>query len=385
MDTVHSVSDVPDSISISSNAKILWKWSPIHPNKHPDPSFVAYGWTSEEKESAIQDNDNSRDDMTIQKYTMDEYDQVSRDDNQDTSWSKIETDYFLELAKDCQLNFIVMADRYQFGIPGTETSKNRTVPELRARYNQLCKKIPRYQHLYDPNYSKDVDEARREWISHVSNDRNKESIQNEQRCLHYIENFIKNDYANLLIQRDQIMNIFSGDVLAFIDGISQTTTCLNTTMKPTPAAVTHSTSKKPQKKSTQPSEPRSIITSPISSKKSNIGPILRSAKIKPVRTGLTKHVEKISLELEIPMKPCIPTASICTKYEEIRSMIVKLIDTKKSIEKLENELRFIRTGAENKKRSADQIDSVMEIASGGDRQGDDTADDTTPTKKQKSV
>ena len=71
-----------------------------------------------------------------------------------------------------------------------------------------------------------------------------------------------------------------------------------------------------------------------------IGPFPRSTKLKPLRTGLTKHIEKTLIEeYAVPARPIIPVESQIEAYDDIRGFMLMLLDERKLLDRLEAQLK----------------------------------------------
>ena len=172
-------------------------------------------------------------------------------------------------------------------------------------------------------------------------------------------------------RRTELIKFYAGDLYAFIDGISQAEWMRKNIVSPLhPSATTGtgtgggSSMKKKVAAGTTPSAgrtsnspyvgdwPRASVTTPggpafgtgsaSTSKKEKvwIGPFPRSSKLKPIRTGLTKHIEKALIEeYAVPARPIIPVASQIDAYDDIRGFMLMLLDERKLLEKLEAQLK----------------------------------------------
>jgi hypothetical protein len=90
-------------------------------------------------------------------------------------------------------------------------------------------------------------------------------------------------------------------------------------------------------------QPTAKVSTSSASSRSYIGPMVRSARIRPVRIGLTKNVEKLCIDFGVPIRPCIPTQDICAQYDEFRKTLINLIDTRRATDRLEQELKSLKS------------------------------------------
>jgi hypothetical protein len=56
---------------------------------------------------------------------------------------------------------------------------------------------------------------------------------------------------------------------------------------------------------------------------------LRSSRLHPVKIGYSKPVEKILLDFGLSAKPLFATEKFCTMYDELRTLAVQQLDSKK--------------------------------------------------------
>ncbi|KAE8270897.1 hypothetical protein A4X09_0g1460 [Tilletia walkeri] len=76
----------------------------------------------------------------VYSYSNEEYHAYLKDDD----WSKEETDYLIDLCHTYDLRFIVMHDRY------TWPDKDRSIEDLKARYQTICRRLIRSRPSSDP-------------------------------------------------------------------------------------------------------------------------------------------------------------------------------------------------------------------------------------------
>ncbi|KAF8311157.1 hypothetical protein DL93DRAFT_2083603 [Clavulina sp. PMI_390] len=119
-------------------------------------------------------------------YTQEEYTKLLQDDD----WTKEETDYLFTLAREFDLRFLIMADRYKF-----TGGKDRRIEDLQDRYYAVCRRLIRNRpwagdessktHTLS-NYSFDVaqERMRKEYLRNLFN-RTPEQIAEEEAL--YVE------------------------------------------------------------------------------------------------------------------------------------------------------------------------------------------------------
>jgi hypothetical protein len=221
---------------------------------------------------------------------------------------------FIELGRQCQWNFAVMSDR-----------SGLSIAEIRAQYNaktqedMLC--------AQDPAYSAERDVAKRAWLQ-ASFPGSREASAAEDECIQQIMQLIS---SGLVEKREELLHLYAGDLFAFMEGISQATLATSDRGK-------HQASHPPVQKQ-RPSATRSF------SSRQYTGAMLRSARIRPLRPGLAKNVEKLCLDMGLPIKPCVPIEDICAKYEDLRRALSNLLDSRRATERLEQELKALKGGS----------------------------------------
>ena len=165
-------------------------------------------------------------------------------------------------------------------------------------------------------------------------------------------------------KRTEMIQLYAGDLFAFIDGISQAEWMRKNVASSVTAlhgngAVHSGASGSVKKKGAALARPapttpgqtsgsavaRHTVPGDVSAsmgKKERvwIGPFARSSKLKPLRTGTTKHVEKMLFEsYGLPARPVIPVDAQCEAYDDLRGFMLMLIDERKLLDKMEAQLQ----------------------------------------------
>ncbi|KAG9121976.1 swr complex subunit [Ceratobasidium sp. 392] len=147
---------------------------------------------------------------TVYVYSTDEYNKYL----QDAEWSREETDYLFEVAREYDVRFFVMHDRYDF--PG---GVERTVEDLKHRYYGVCRKLLRTrpwggdettkaQLLSSFNFDKDRESTRKEYLRGLFN-RTPAQIAEEEAL--YIEmKRLQQNEARFARDREDILRMLGG-------------------------------------------------------------------------------------------------------------------------------------------------------------------------------
>ncbi|QRV72927.1 SWR1-complex protein 4 [Ceratobasidium sp. AG-Ba] len=147
---------------------------------------------------------------TVYVYSTDEYNKHL----QDAEWSREETDYLFNMAREYDVRFFVMHDRYEF--PG---GVERSVEDLKHRYYGVCRKLLRTrpwggdettkaQLLSSFNFDKDRETTRKEYLRGLFN-RTPAQIAEEEAL--YIEmKRLQQNEARFARDREEILRMLGG-------------------------------------------------------------------------------------------------------------------------------------------------------------------------------
>ncbi|KAF9948489.1 swr complex subunit [Mortierella alpina] len=72
------------------------------------------------------------------------------------------------------------------------------------------------------------------------------------------------------------------------------------------------------------------------------GAYLRSQKTAPVVSTKQQRVQSTLVQLGLPFKPAMPTATVIAKWDQLSNNIVTLLDLKKQVDKLESDLKVVK-------------------------------------------
>ncbi|KAH7343453.1 hypothetical protein B0J17DRAFT_693381 [Rhizoctonia solani] len=146
----------------------------------------------------------------VYAYSTDEYNKHL----QDPDWSREETDYLFQIAREYDVRFFVMHDRYDF-----PSGKERTLEDLKHRYYGVCRKLLRQrpwggeeatksQLLGSFNFDKDRETTRKEYLKGLFN-RTPAQIAEEEAL--YIEmKRLQQNEARFARDREDILRTLGG-------------------------------------------------------------------------------------------------------------------------------------------------------------------------------
>ncbi|EPZ34414.1 hypothetical protein ROZALSC1DRAFT_27217 [Rozella allomycis CSF55] len=247
----------------------------------------------------------------------------------DAEWSKDETLYFMDLCERFDLRWFVIHDRYDFeGI-------KRPIEDLKDRYISIQKKMTRIrQFSSDSNLNKQFDFNKNKEIERK---RQLETLQyRSQEQLEYEEFLIieskkvKQMKSQLEEERELLLKLLCGTVDQFGNLVSPIT------MLHRPLNGTGS-------------DLKSIDNLNVDlvdgyRKERMAGLYLRGQRLLPIKSTLIRQVEKTLTDYGIPLKPKVPTKKVCEIFEELRSNVCTLVELRKSLEKIENEMKINKSG-----------------------------------------
>ncbi|KAG0201810.1 swr complex subunit [Mortierella sp. GBA30] len=95
------------------------------------------------------------------------------------------------------------------------------------------------------------------------------------------------------------------------------------------------------------------------------GAYLRSQKMTPVVSTKQQRVQSTLVQLGLPFKPLMPTATVMAKWDQLQNNIVTLLDLKKQVDKLESDLKVVKM----RRGSASGVSLVPGSASAGSGTG----------------
>jgi len=298
-------------------------------NSARSDALVLHHW---DKESASEDRDyyftKFNETLFVASYTAEEYEAHFTD----ASWTKEETDLLIDLCKQFDLRFIVIADKFQQVYPG------KTIEELRDRYYTIARKKLELglegkknlesstpdMHLFKYKFNIEHERKRKEQAEMLFS-RSGEEIEEEKRLFteyKRIEGFMKKQ------QQDQSRA---------------------TTIRESISESEHTPRKKRRRNSKFDAVDSDEVTAnPVGGRGGRrdrgSGAYVRSSRMQtPLSIG-ANMMKKVDLALDqfgIPPRP-IPTAFISKEYNEARQDIVSYLELQSLCKKKLFELEFYK-------------------------------------------
>ncbi|CAE6440573.1 unnamed protein product [Rhizoctonia solani] len=191
---------------------VKWEWREFSNNARADGLKLKH-WAklpSEQEPESTYPFEKYNVTPMIYAYSTDEYNKHL----QDPDWSREETDYLFQIAREYDVRFFVMHDRYDF--PG---GKERTLEDLKHRYYGVCRKLLRQrpwggeeatksQLLGSFNFDKDRETTRKEYLKGLFN-RTPAQIAEEEAL--YIEmKRLQQNEARFARDREDILRTLGG-------------------------------------------------------------------------------------------------------------------------------------------------------------------------------
>ncbi|KAI5480075.1 DNA methyltransferase 1-associated protein 1 [Pseudohyphozyma bogoriensis] len=337
---------------------VLRHWVRDLPADHVDPSpdtkFTKFNTSS-----------------NLYTYSDDEYDTLLKEDG----WTKEETDYLFNMAKEYDVRFIVMADRWDF-------STERSVDDLKARYYSVCRRLARTRPAAD-------EQARNKLLQDLSFDRAREverknylrsllsrtPAQVAEEDFLYIESRrLEQSYNKMTTERAELLRILGGrEGIGAQGGLSVGVgggAKGSGTSTGTPQASSQAKKKgQPgweiegldggglpegwagegsKRKATAAQDAALCIerhpAPSVSATKATLHPSvsLRSSRItQPKPAALTK-VQTALAELGISTHLIMPTKNNIEKLDTLQSTLQMMVDLKKSVDRAESEIRTLK-------------------------------------------
>ncbi|KAF8339079.1 uncharacterized protein EI90DRAFT_3279490 [Cantharellus anzutake] len=300
----------------------------------------------------------------VYSYTQEEYDKHL----QDEAWSKEETDYLFSLAKEYDLRFLVMADRYQF--PG---GKSRQIEDLKSRYYGVCRRLIRNrpwmgdeasknQLLASYNFDPEQERNRKAYLNGLF-DRTPEQIAEEEQLYVEIKRLELNErrYSK---EREELLRTFAGvesglpnlpanwDIAASVAMDKKRKKrlegeiSLDSPVGPGSGMSLFSQKRRDTGKSSATDMLHCIVRydppSILSSTKSSAPVHLRSSRIPVPKSSHHSKVTTILAELGISTSRLVmPTATNIARLETLQAAAVNVMEMKKSLDRVEQDIRIM--------------------------------------------
>ncbi|KAG6821560.1 hypothetical protein H0H93_000069 [Arthromyces matolae] len=284
-------------------------------------------------------------------YTQDEYTRFL----EDKDWSKEETDYLFSVAREYDVRWFVVYDRYDF--PGGVT---RTVDDLKDRYYSVCRKLVRNRPWGGDEQNREL--TRKKYILSLEN-RTPEQIAEEEALFIEVKRLEQNE-RRFKKERDELLRTLAGIDSGLPDivedeGLSNLTidtkkrkrgSALDLDVPATPSALSASpvTKRPPTARNAAFDAANCIIrtdppaTIPVT-KAAHIPAYLRSYKLPAPKSAAAPKITAALAELGINHNRLVmPTRDNITQLESLLETTAELIETKRLVDKVDYDIRIAK-------------------------------------------
>lgn len=275
-------------------------------------------------------------------------------------WTFEETEYFLELLRQFNFKFPIVADRY-------DPSYNRTIVDLKERFYSIEAKLKATRgEIVLFRYDAEWDRKRRLQLESY-HARPTAEQQDELFIMEEIER-VTRSLPELVREREEAMNLYHNGVDRItMDGLQLTMAevinggypvSVQATPRKKSISGPSAINKQPASNNNRRDRKRSIGSAGCSAVVSRAGGAssetvskaatgsgpgrkpkpatapthLSSTMLQPIRVGLTRHVDRMMIDYGLSARPNFATPAVLAKYDEIRSLLAQLAEAKKALE-----------------------------------------------------
>lgn len=323
--------------------------------------------------------------MEVAEYTDGEYEVVK-----DADWSREESDYLLESCRQYDLRFPIIWDRYEF-----PNGKPRSMEDLKARYYSICRALmelrtphskmtPSQAYTFELMKFDKEQEVLRKRMAERQFFRTPQQIQEEERLLAELKRIVSCQEKMAVDRRDLFQRLSfpqtTGTIAAYTG--SQGLTHLRDMMvsnsdknkkrksiamaAQTTEASQQSTAATPNDRNASgpaaqrdgPTNKRNVrrlseeeekVYGVTRHERLSSGVKLRSSMITTNPKGVSaQKVTQALQQLGIAPRLTMPTTKTIRKYEELQTSVGVLLDAKKLLDKVEQELRVLKAQQEQR-------------------------------------
>lgn len=285
--------------------------------------------------------------LNIPEWTNDDYALFKSD-----SWTLEETRYLFDLAKKYDLKWFVVHDRYSYS--------TRSIEDLKERYYEVCsallKKDPNLSPadqdlLTQMQYSKASELERKAHLEHLLSRTPAEVAEEEALILE--SRRLESQAERLLAERNEIINLLETPQATASIQNYQTSQGLAQLHQQLLAEKSRKP-KEPVRKDYNKSGIANLILQKRLSAKEELafgvsysdrltpGVYLRSQKLSTMKQSAAQKTRSVLQELGISVRPVMPTAKVCAKFESLQHSISLLLETKKVQDRLETEIAILK-------------------------------------------
>ncbi|KAG2154956.1 uncharacterized protein EDB93DRAFT_1266060 [Suillus bovinus] len=284
---------------------------------------------------------------------------------EDKDWTKEETDNLFNVVREYDTRWYVVHDRYEPPPDGP----TRSLEDLKDRYYSVCRKLIRNrpwagdeaskaQLLNSYQFDKDRERMRKDYIASLE-DRTPEEIAEEEALFIELKRLEQNE-RKFKKERDELLRTLLGidsglpDIVAEEDGLSALSAegfkkrkknANEIDLPSTPSNIISLGPPPPKRPHSAKSAAYGVVEPPASSTtKITHTPVhLRSFKLPAPKAALSPKVTQALTELGINhTRLVMPTRENCARLESLIEATTALIDTKKVVDRVEQDIRVLR-------------------------------------------
>lgn len=340
---------------------------------------------------------------TTYTYTQDEYTKFLVDKD----WTKEETDYLFDLVRQYDQRFYVVADRYEY--PG---GPPRSMEDLKDRYFSVCRKLVRHrpwpgdeatkaQVLSSFAFDKEREVMRKKYLQSLES-RTPEEIAEEEALFTELKRLEQNE-RRFKKERDELLRTLLGIESGLPDVQPEEESGTGATPTESISAVT--TKKTKKKGAVEPDTPTSAgatahnatvslpppvpkkqsaksaaydalhcihrtevpqLTTATATKAAHQPVYLRSYKLPAPKSANAHKIAQVLGELGVSSTRLVmPTKDNCQKLEALLEAATALVETKKQVDKIDQEIRLAQErlgqGSAEGDADADAEDDTMDV------------------------
>ncbi|KAF8592184.1 hypothetical protein K439DRAFT_1400961 [Ramaria rubella] len=344
------------------HGKVRWEWRPFTNNARTDGLRLGHWEKTKDEQPAEYPFAKFNTTSNVYSYTDEEYTTLLEEED----WTKEETDYLFALTKEYDMRFYVISDRYDF--PG---GRARTLEDLKARYYSVCRKLIRSRPwngdeaskttlLHSYEFDKERERTRKMYVASLFA-RTPEQIAEEEGLYIEIKRLEQNE-RRFAKEREELMktvagiesglNVHQPDEEAFAglfidprrkkkkgDGMEAESPS-STGPSSTPAKKVVSAKQAAYDALHCITRGEPVSSTAPSTKTAHAPAHLRSTKLPYPKASIAPKVTALLTELGVShTRLVMPTQQNIQHLEEVLDAAAVLIDTKKSIDRIDQEIR----------------------------------------------
>ncbi|KAI6003685.1 hypothetical protein EDD15DRAFT_2156068 [Pisolithus albus] len=290
---------------------------------------------------------------------------------EDNGWSKEETDYLFNITHEYEFRWYVVHDRYDFpeGPP-------RAIEDLKDRYYSCCRKLIRSrpwsgdeasksQLLNNYQFDKEREKMRKNYIASLE-ERTQEEVAEEEALFIELKRLEQNE-RRFRKERDELLRTLLGiesglpDIVAEEEGPAPLSAdslkkkkkgTMDVDFPSTPTNVVSlgpPVTKRPQSAKAAVYDEKHCIMrveppASATTKTTHVPVHLRSLKLPNLKGTIAPKVTEALAEVGVryPPRLVMPTRENCAKTESLLDATTALIDTKKIVDRVDQDIRVLR-------------------------------------------